>query len=138
MKNIYIGHKKFQEEYFQAITSIEVLNFIAEDAECNLIILDGYLRTVHASNWISVINECMKKLRMGGTLKIIDIDFDILCYVYQKENSLNDLQNIFEKPIFSFLTLEGLKMLMQNFPQVAQGGAVMRGIEFDSEFVRIS
>lgn len=138
MKKIYIGHKKFQEEGFQAISSIEILDYIVEDAECNLIILDGYLRTVHASQWIAVINQCIKKLRMGGTLKFIDIDFDILCYIYQKENNLNDLQNIFEKPIFSFLTLEGLKQIMQNFSQTTQGGAIMRGIEFDTEFVRIS
>ena len=138
MKKIYIGYKDFTDPDFKVINNIEMLKYIAADAECNIIILDGFLRCFRFSEVPQVIAFCVQKIRMGGVLKIIDIDFDLLSYTYLKINDIGKLQNIFERPISSFLNVDTTKQIVEGSGKMVHSGAVIKGIEFDMEFTRIS
>lgn len=138
MKKIYVGNRKLDLEGFQSVSDVEMLNYIAADAECVTIILDGYLRGNHFNYIENIIAFCLQKLRMGGVLKIVDIDFDLLCSAYQKNHNIQDLQVIFNKPISSFVTIELVKNILEKSGRVVQSGAVINGIEFDTEFTRVS
>lgn len=138
MKKVYIGDKVIEDKEFQSINSIDMLDFVAEDAECTAIVLDGRLRNTSHQLWMDTIGKSIKKLRIGGVLKIIDIDVDILLYFYSLSRDVGDLQNIFVKPISSLINIETLKHIMQNFPHMSELGSATRGVEFDIEYARAS
>lgn len=136
---IYIGNAQINDESYKAITEPTVLNYLAEDSECNVIVLHKVLTKNNLNEILNILNLCYKKLRIGGTLKIIDIDFDLLCYVYRKNGNLIELNNaIFEGEMRSFITRELLIGLIQNYhsdlgqPSLSK----IQNIEFDLEFVR--
>lgn len=110
---IYIGSKNIEDDSYQSITDIQVLNYIADDSECTTIILDGVLTKQDLNQAVNVLNLCSSKLRLGGKLQIVDIDFDILIYAYGKNQDIKNLNlRVFQSgPINSLLTLDLVKQM---------------------------
>lgn len=136
---VYIGNQQVSDESYRSITDPTILNYIAEDSECSVIVLNGVLRKYNLNTSMQILELCYKKLRIGGLLKIIDIDFDLLIYAYQRNGNLVALNNgIFDSEMRSFLTLEFLKdFINQNFRDLGPAVASrVQNIEFDVEFTR--
>lgn len=110
---IYIGSKNIEDDSYQSITDVQVLNYIADDSECTTIILDGVLTKQDLNQAVNVLNLCSSKLRLGGKLQIVDIDFDILIYAYGKNQDIKNLNlRVFQSgPINSLLTLDLVKQM---------------------------
>lgn len=110
---IYIGPKNIEDDSYQSITDVQVLNYIADDSECTTIILDGVLTKQDLNQAVNVLNLCSSKLRLGGKLQIVDIDFDILIYAYGKNQDIKNLNlRVFQSgPINSLLTLDLVKQM---------------------------
>lgn len=110
---IYIGPKNIEDSSYKSISSIQMLSYLADDSECTTIVLDGVLSKQNLNEVINALSLCSSKLRLGGKLQIIDIDFDILTYVYGKNQDIQNLNSrVFQLgPINSLLTLELVKQL---------------------------
>lgn len=137
---VYIGNRNIEDESYRAITEPAVMNYLAEDSECTTIVLDGVLRKYTLNEILNILELCHKKLRIGGLLKIVDIDFDMLIYTYRRNGDIVQLNNaIFQTEIKSFLTRElVLDILIKKFPDLGQSplGSQLQNIEFDMEFMR--
>lgn len=136
---IYIGNGQINDESYKVIAEPAILNYLADDSECNIIVLHKVLTKNNLNEIISILDLCYKKLRIGGTLKIIDIDFDLLCYAYRKYSNLIELNNaVFEGSMRSFITRELIIGLIQNYHSDLGKPSLSRvqNIEFDLEFVR--
>lgn len=136
---IYVGNRKIEDKSYQQITDPSILQHIADDAECTTIILDGVLRRYNLSQVAEIIKLCRKKLRLEGILKIIEVDFDLLIYVYGKLGNIFELNNAFmTTEVRSLLTLDLLLEIMKvNAPDVANVNfSRIHNIEFDVEFIR--
>jgi predicted SAM-dependent methyltransferase len=114
------------------------MNYIAEDSECTAIVLDGVLRKLPIDQVAQTIALAYKKLRIGGILKIVDIDFDLLVYVYGKSKNLASLNQAIFAPseIRSFLSVDLLKEITQQYPRLSLQSMNIQNIEFDAEFKR--
>lgn len=55
---IYIGSKNIEDDSYQSITDVQVLNYIADDSECTTIILDGVLTKQDLNQAVNVLNLC--------------------------------------------------------------------------------
>lgn len=136
---VYVGNRRIEDESYQQIPDPSILQHVADDAECTTIILDGVLRRYNLPQVADVLRLCQKKLRLGGILKIIEVDFDLLVYVYGKLGNIVDLNNAFmTSEVRSLLTFDLLLEIMKtNAPDVANVNfSRIQNIEFDVEFVR--
>lgn len=136
---VYIGNQQVNDESYRSITEPSILNYIAEDSECNVIVLNGVLRKHNINDVAKVLSLCHKKLRIGGILKIIDLDFELLMYAYKRNGNLLALNNgIFDSEMRSLLTLDFIKdFVSQNFKDLGPPVASrIQNIEFDLEFTR--
>lgn len=136
---IYIGKRQLEDESYKQITEPEMLRFLAEDSECNIIVLDGVLRKYDLNSIAEILRLCRQKIRRNGILKIIDIDFDLLVYVYGKLGDLVPLNtSVFSVEMRSFLSLDLLLNLLRDVaPDLANVQfSRSQNIEFDVEFIR--
>lgn len=136
---VYIGNRNIQDDSYRQIPDPEILHHIADDAECNIIILDGVLRRYTLGQVVEILQLCNKKLRLGGIVKIIDIDFDLMIYVYGKLQNVADLNKaIFTSEIRSFLTFDLLLEIVKQYaPEIANlSSSRIQNVEFDMELVR--
>lgn len=136
---IYVGNRKVEDGSYQQIPDPSILQHVADDAECTIIILDGVLRKYNLSQVAEIIKLCQKKLRLGGILKVVEVDFDLLVYVYQKLGNIVELNNAFmTNEVRSLLTFDLLlEMMKANAPDVANVNfSRVHNIEFDVEFIR--
>lgn len=135
---IYIGNRNINDNSYKTVSEPQIINYIADDSECNVIVLDGVLRKLSINEVAQIIALANRKLRIGGILKIVDIDFDLLVYVYGKSGNLVDLNNAIFAPsgIKSFLSVDLLKEIMQQYPKLQLQAMNIQNIEFDMEFKR--
>lgn len=135
---IYIGSRQINDSSYKVITEPQILNYLAEDAECTTIVFDHSLRKLSLEQIGQALLLANKKLRIGGIIKIIDIDFDLINYAYTKENNIVKLnQAVFtQSECRSFLTFEMIKEIMGQLQRFKLLGANIAGIEFDAEFKR--
>lgn len=135
---IYIGNRSINDSSYKTINEPQIMNYIAEDSECSVIVLDGALRKLPIDYVFQTIALANKKLRIGGTLKIVDIDFDLLNYVYGKSKNLMDLNRAIFAPseIRSFLSVDLIKEIFQQYPKLQLHSINIQNIEFDVEFKR--
>ena len=87
---VYVGKQNANEQY-KKIEEPQLISFIAEDAECTEIVVDGVLRSMtleEVKNYLVLIRQ---KTRIGGTVILKDLDFDMIHYVYDKSNDLEDI-----------------------------------------------
>lgn len=136
---VYIGNSEINDESYKQIADPNLLQFVAEDAECTVIILNGILRRYNLSQVQEIIKLCRQKLRLGGILKIIDVDFDLLIYVYGKLGNIVDLNNaVMTTEIRSFLTFDlVVEIIKSAAPDLANiNFSQIQNVEFDVEFVR--
>ena len=87
---IYIGKGEVNEQY-RKIEEPQLISYIAEDAECTEIVVDGVLRSMNLSEIQQYLVLLRQKTRLNGVLILKDIDFDILHYVYDKNNNIEEL-----------------------------------------------
>jgi hypothetical protein len=87
---VYIGHNQTSED-FKAITEPAILNYIADDSECETIVLDGILKKMNLNDITGYLALVRKKLRLNGILAIKDIDFDLFCFIYGKNANFEEL-----------------------------------------------
>jgi len=135
---IYIGNREIQDQEFKKITDIKVLDVIVDDSECNVIVLDNILSKYGLQEAINNLNIAIRKLRIGGTVIINDIDFDLLTYLYRKNPNIIDLNNSMNAfgGFKSFLTNFLLLDIMKNFQELNLLANSFNGIEFRMEFLR--
>jgi hypothetical protein len=135
---IYIGSRAVDNGSYKNISEPQIMNYIAEDSECTAIVLDGILRKLPIDQAAQTIALAYKKLRIGGILKIVDIDFDLLVYVYGKSKNLASLNQAIFAPseIRSFLSVDLLKEITQQYPKLSLQSMNIQNIEFDAEFKR--
>jgi hypothetical protein len=135
---IYIGSRAVDNGSYKNISEPQIMNYIAEDSECAAIVLDGVLRKLPIDQVAQTIALAYKKLRIGGILKIVDIDFDLLVYVYGKSKNLASLNQAIFAPseIRSFLSVDLLKEITQQYPKLSLQSMNIQNIEFDAEFKR--
>jgi len=137
---IYIGDKDINDESYKKITEIQILNFVAEDSECTSIVLDNILRKFQLNELVGAMQLVAKKTRLGGTISIVDIDFDLLCYVYRKNSDIVSLNQAvanaggFKSLLTNSLVLE----LLKSFPGFKLVSAQANNIEFRMEIQRVS
>lgn len=136
---IYVGSRRIEDQSYQQVPEPELIEHVADDAECTMIILDGVLRKYTLTQVAAIVRLCQKKLRLGGTLKVIEVDFDLLVYVYGKLGNIVELNNAFmTSEVRSLLTFELLlEVVKANAPDVANVNfSRTHNIEFDVEFIR--
>ena len=135
---VYIGNRNINDGSYKNISEPQIMNYVAEDSECMVIVLDGVLRKLPIDQLAQTIALAYKKLRIGGTLKIVDIDFDLLVYAYGKSKNLASLNQAIFAPseIRSFLSVDLLKEIIQQYPKLSLQSMNIQNIEFDAEFKR--
>jgi hypothetical protein len=135
---VYIGNRNINDGSYKNISEPQIMNYVAEDSECTVIVLDGVLRKLPIDQLAQTIALAYKKLRIGGTLKIVDIDFDLLVYAYGKSKNLASLNQAIFAPseIRSFLSVDLLKEIIQQYPKLSLQSMNIQNIEFDAEFKR--
>lgn len=123
---IYIGNKKIEDQSYQALSDVQVLNYVADDSECLSIVLDDALSKQSLNEVVETLKLCMLKLRINGTLQIIDTDFDILTYLYDRSGKIKDLNAaIFQSgSIGSFLTLDLMKEICSGLGLIIKSVAI--------------
>lgn len=135
---IYVGNRVINDSSYKSVNEPQIINYIADDSECNVIVLDGVLRKLGIDQVLQTIDLANKKLRIGGVLKIVDIDFDLLVYVYGKSKNLADLNRAIFAPseVRSFLSIDLVKEIIQQYPKLQLQAMNIKNIEFDVEFKR--
>lgn len=133
---VYIGTQEVDSNVFNSVKEIELIKYISDDSECTEIIIDNKLRNIHIDNLSSCASLIRSKMRLGCKLLINDIDFDLLCFFYQKNNNLveankalipsNSLLNI--DLVVGLFQSVGLELISKNF----------NGLNFVLEFRRSS
>lgn len=135
---VYIGNRNFNDESFKVITEPEILSYIAEDSECNTIIIDNSLSKLKLADAVNAISVAVAKLRTNGVLIINDIDFDLLTYLYSRNPNLQELNNLVSgiNGFKSFLSNDLIKQIMSNFPNLSLKGSLLNNLEFRLEYIR--
>jgi hypothetical protein len=135
---VYIGDNQLNDETYKTIKDQGVLKYVADDSECTVIVMDGILRRLNLDSVLITIDDAVKKLRLGGKLKIIDIDFDLLTHVYKKVGNIADLNKaVFSSSeVRSFLTYELVLEILSKYPKLEVSAVNLKNIEFDIEVTR--
>ena len=134
---IYIGPKNLEDKSYKCISDVSILEYVSEDSECNLIVLDGVFRKNNIDKYSEIVQLVCKKLRINGTLIVVDIDFDLLAYAYSKIGNIQELnKSVFTTDIQSFLTYDILLNIFQSVSNVSLVKSSMQNIEFNMEFVK--
>ena len=129
---LYIGNRTINDESFKSIKDLEVVNYIAEDGECEVLILDQSL-TKYDINYVeTMIGQAKAKVKLGGTLVINDIDFDLLSYYYSKNNNIKDINSLALQAggFKSFVTMELVKSILSQFSDVTILQTEYNNLEF--------
>jgi hypothetical protein len=132
---VYIGDKKLDTDAYKIITEYKILEYIADDSECTEIIIDGVLRQLSIEEVEQCIALSVKKLRSSGSIKIIDIDFDLMIYAYKKLGNINNLNaSIFKQSsIKSFLTNSLIMDMFRPYTNIFPFRIETQNIEFIME-----
>lgn len=129
---LYIGNRTINDESFKSVKDLEVVNYMAEDGECDVVILDQSLTRYDMNYLESVISQVKAKVKLGGTLIINDIDFDLLSYYYSKNNNIKDINSLAIQigGFKSFITMELIKSILSQFSDVTVLQMEYNNLEF--------
>lgn len=115
---IYIGsNPNFEDKGYKCITESKMMEYIVDDAEATEIVFDNTLRSNFLNDIDRILATAQKKLRLGGKITIIDVDFDLLTFLYSKTGNIIDLNNGIignRIPIRSFLNYEIISELAKS------------------------
>ena len=112
---VYIGNGNINDESFKSISDAQILNYIADDSECIVIVLDNILRNHKIADIPKILELCKTKLRLGGIIHIADMDFDILNYWYNMTNIEEFNSKVIQSgPLYSFLNIDFVKNICTN------------------------
>jgi hypothetical protein len=106
---IYIGKADLESQGFKCITEPRILEYLVDDSEATEIVFDNVLRSSHLKDIDSLMDLAVKKLRISGCITIVDIDFELLQFAYEKQGNIVELNNLVignNIAIRSFLTNE--------------------------------
>jgi predicted SAM-dependent methyltransferase len=137
---VYIGNRQLKDESFKVINDPEMLQYIAEDSECNVIVLDNTLSKINLDEVNNIINLCIKKLRIKGKFVINDIDFELLNYIYSRNPDLKELNAMLQAVggFKSLLSYELIKEILDNYKNMMLSGISLNNMEFKLEYSRES
>lgn len=92
---IYISVKQPKDDSYNHVSNIMMLNDMVLDCEATDIIVDNYLSQFSESELPQLLSKILSKMRVNGTITIVDIDVDILSMRYNRGDvtikDLNDL-----------------------------------------------
>lgn len=114
---IYLSTQAPLDKSYLWINNISVLNNSVDDSEANEIILDSFLSGFSMSDVEKVLDKILSKLRITGTLTIIEQDIDIILLKYFRDQiSLADLNSILinNRSIKSLLNIEYIDKYLIN------------------------
>jgi hypothetical protein len=106
---LYIGSNNLEDKGYKCITEPKMIEYVLDDSEATEIVFDNILRSNFLNEVDKILALAKKKLRLSGTVTIIDIDFDLLQFAYSKTGNIIDLNNGIingRVPIRSFLNNE--------------------------------
>lgn len=129
---VYIGNRSIKDENFKSLGDVSMLRYIADDSECNTIILDGVIKSLKISEIPSVVDMVVSKLRNGGDLVINDIDFDLLIFAHNKVSDLFELNKMIESTggFNSVVTYQFVLDLFNRYNQLKLTSMDLNNIEF--------
>lgn len=90
---IYIGKADLQEQGFKCITEPGILEYLVDDSEATEIVFDNVLRSNYLKDVDRLLELATKKLRMSGFITIVDIDFELLQFAYEKQGNIVEVNN---------------------------------------------
>jgi hypothetical protein len=136
---IYIGKNEVPEE-FKKISEPGILNYVADDSECEIIVLDGVLKKMSIDNIPNYLLLARKKLRLNGILTVKDLDFDIASYVHQKNSDLAGINKaIFQNgAVESVFNFEYILQILTNNTGLELQVKNIEGLDFILTFRRVS
>jgi hypothetical protein len=92
---IYISVKQPKDDSYNHVSNIMMLDDMVLDCEATDIIVDNYLSQFSESELPQLLSKILSKMRVNGTITIVDIDVDILSMRYNRGDvtikDLNDL-----------------------------------------------
>jgi predicted SAM-dependent methyltransferase len=137
---IYIGNRQLKDESFKIINDPEMIQYIAEDSECTVIILDNSLSKLTLDDSVKIIDLCIKKLRIKGKLVINDIDFDLLNYIYSRNPDLKEINGMIQAigGFKSFISNELIQGFVDRYNNMRLLGIALNNMEFKLEYSRES
>ena len=135
---IYIGNRQLKDDSFKIINDPEMIQYIAEDSECTVIVLDNSLSKLSLDDSVKIIDLCVKKLRIKGKFVINDIDFDLLNYIYSRNPDLKEINGMIQAigGFKSFLSHELIKNILDKYTNMKLSGIVLNNMEFKLEYSR--
>lgn len=109
------------------VNDIGILDILAEDAEATEIIVDEFLNQFSYADAGKVLNKILSKLRIGGTIVVIQLDVEILANHLSR--GMIDVEQFnavaFPGPCKSLMSLEIIETLLKN-----------AGVKITSKFIK--
>lgn len=131
---IYIGNQEIQDSSIQKISDVQTLQYVADNNECNQIIVDNNLRRINQDQLYQTAQIIVSKLRIDGRLIINDIDSDLLGFYLYKNGDSNKIAQMFF-PASNFLTYQQV-VGMFNSLGLTLVNKNIQGLNFIVEFIR--
>lgn len=131
---IYIGNQEVQDSSIQKILDVQTLQYVADNNECNQIIVDNNLRRVNQDQLYQVAQIIVSKLRIDGRLIINDIDSDLLGFYLYKNGDGDKIAKTFF-PASNFLTYQQVVSIFNSLGLTLIGKNI-QGLNFIVEFIR--
>jgi predicted SAM-dependent methyltransferase len=101
------------------VPDVNLLDVFVENSEAKEIVVDFFLGNFYFAEIPSVIEKICRKLRFGGQITIIDMDFEFLCHKLEYEEIQRINQVVFDKkPIKSFYNIEYIKSLLEKYVKI--------------------
>lgn len=110
---VYISEKKTEDKSYNHIPNIMMLDNTVLDNEATEIIVDEYISQFSVAELSTVFSKILSKLRINGSITVIDKDLDIVCMRYSRgELSIEE----FNKLVFG----DNSKKCMLNLESVVE------------------
>ena len=101
------------------VQDISLLDIFVENCEAKEIVVDFFLGNFWFHQLEEVIDVICRKLRLGGTITINDMDFDFLVNKMESEPIQNINNIVFaERAIKSFYTVEYITSLLEKHVKI--------------------
>lgn len=137
---VYVGNRNINDESFKIIKDVQLLGYMAEDCECTSIVLDHALKQYKLDSLVGVVDNIVKKLRIGANLIINEVDFDLLVFSYNNNPDIIGLNNMVSNldGFKCLLTFDLIKQLMSRYSNLSLTSSASNGLEFTLEYKRQS
>jgi len=92
---IYISTKEPEDKNYNHISNVMMLDKVVLDCEATDIIVDDYLSQFSEDELPQLLSKILSKLRLDGTITLVDTDVDILSMRYTRGDiSIKDLNEL--------------------------------------------